>query len=442
MLFKRFLVNLRQLLDLREDTELEQKTIASITRNISFRGTRLWVLACAILIASIGLNVNSTAVIIGAMLISPLMGPIIGTGLALGTNDFNLLKKSLMHLLNATLISFIVSSLYFWLTPLGDAQSEILSRTTPTIYDVLIAFFGGLAGIIGSSRKEKGVIIPGVAIATALMPPLCTAGYGFATGQMNYLFGAFYLYLINCTFISLATFLMVKYLRYSCVVIIDKAKANRMKWYISLVIFCMIVPSTFFAYQAINRSRYAGNIKRYIADNFTSKGYTIIYKNSNQLQNPGTLELAFLDQVFKPTEIDSLQQLMTQYDLGVTRLVIKQKREQFSNDEWSRVVRNLDNNEEKIKEIENKLFYTQVSEISSAQLGAELKTINSKIAKIDFGNLFIENGKSVQDSVALVIVYKSPLSPYFSNNETQSIRQWLKVRLRKDTVVTFFERIQ
>lgn len=325
---------------------------------------------------------------------------------------------------------------------LSDAQSEILSRTTPTIYDVLIAFFGGLAGIIGSSRKEKGVIIPGVAIATALMPPLCTAGYGFATGQMKYLFGAFYLYLINCTFISLATFLMVKYLRYSCVEIIDKTIIKRMKWYIALVIFCMIVPSTYFAYQAINRSRYDDNMKRYIADHFTSKGYTIIYKNSNQLQNPGTLELAFLDQVFKPAEIDSFQQLMKQYDLGVTRLVIKQKREQFSNDEWSRVVRNLDNNEEKIKEIENKLFYTQVSEISSAQLGAELKTINSKIARIDFGNLFIENGKSLQDSVALVIVYKSPLLPFFSNNETQTIRQWLKVRLRKDTVITFFERIQ
>ncbi len=191
MLFKRLLVSLRQLLDLHEDKELEQKTIASITKNIVFRGTRLWVLAFAILIASIGLNVNSTAVVIGAMLISPLMGPIVGTGLALGINDFKLLKKSLMNLLNATLISFIVSSIYFWVTPLSGAQSEILSRTTPTIYDVLIAFFGGMAGIIGSSRKEKGVILPGVAIATALMPPLCTAGYGFATGQMNYLFGAF-----------------------------------------------------------------------------------------------------------------------------------------------------------------------------------------------------------------------------------------------------------
>lgn len=184
----------------------------SIRDGIEIRGTNLWVLMLAIFIASIGLDVNSTAVIIGAMLISPLMGPIMAIGYGAGINDYELIKKALGNLLVCILIGLFTSTLYFLISPLSTAQSELLARTTPTIWDVLIALFGGLAGIIASTRKEKTNIIPGVAIATALMPPLCTAGYGIANGSMDIFFGAFFLFLINCIFIAFATLLLVSYI--------------------------------------------------------------------------------------------------------------------------------------------------------------------------------------------------------------------------------------
>ena len=177
--------------DVRQDKEDELETIDTISKGIEFKGTNLWVLIFATFIASLGLNTNSTAVIIGAMLISPLMGPIMGFGVGLGISDFDMIKRSFRNFATATIFSVITSSIYFMISPISEAQSELLARTQPTVYDVLIAFFGGLAGIIASSTKSKGNVIPGVAIATALMPPLCTAGYGIATGNLYYFFGAF-----------------------------------------------------------------------------------------------------------------------------------------------------------------------------------------------------------------------------------------------------------
>ena len=180
-----------QYFDLRKDKDDEKVIMESIRSGVEFRGANLWILIFAIFVASLGLNVNSTAVIIGAMLISPLMGPIIGMGLAVGINDFELLKRSMKSYALATVISVVTATIYFALTPLDEAQSELLARTSPSIYDVLIALFGGLAGIVALSTKDKGNVLPGVAIATALMPPLCTAGYGLATGQLIYFLGAF-----------------------------------------------------------------------------------------------------------------------------------------------------------------------------------------------------------------------------------------------------------
>ena len=216
----------------------------------------LWILACAIVIASVGLNVNSTAVIIGAMLISPLMGPIVGAGFSLGTFDFPLFKKSIKNLIIATVVSLIVSTLYFFLSPFKETQSELLARTSPNIYDVLIAFFGGLVGVIAITRVEKGNPIPGVAIATALMPPLCTAGYGLAIGNFSFFFGAIYLYTINCVFICIATFAIVKYLKYpSSQNFSNKVSENRVKQIIYGLILVMIIPSVFFANQLFQEKK-------------------------------------------------------------------------------------------------------------------------------------------------------------------------------------------
>jgi uncharacterized hydrophobic protein (TIGR00271 family) len=190
-IFTLIILFLKDRFNLSHEQEDTLETIKSIEKGVEFRGINVWTLIFAIFVASIGLNVNSTAVIIGAMLISPLMGPIMGLGLSVGIYDFALLKKSLKNLSIAVVISVITSAIYFAVSPLDEAQSELLARTTPTLYDVLIALFGGMAGIVSGASKEKGNAIPGVAIATALMPPLCTAGFGIGTGNLFYFLGAF-----------------------------------------------------------------------------------------------------------------------------------------------------------------------------------------------------------------------------------------------------------
>ena len=215
-------------------------SIANIRGMVEFKGTNLWVLMFAIIIASIGLNVNSTAVIIGAMLISPLMGPIMGIGYGVGINDFELIKRSIRNIGLAVLISLISATLYFLISPLSEARSELLARTTPTLWDVLIALFGGFAGILATTRKEKSNVIPGVAIATALMPPLCTAGYGLATGHLSYFFGAFYLFFINMVFIALATVIFVGYLKPPHKQFVDAAVERRVRNYIVALVLITV----------------------------------------------------------------------------------------------------------------------------------------------------------------------------------------------------------
>ena len=218
---------LSEYLDLRKDKDNELETVDSIRKGVEFKGANLWILIFAIFMASLGLNVNSTAVIIGAMLISPLMGPIMGVGLSVGLNDFELMKRSLKSFLITTLFSVTTATIFFLVSPVAEGQSELLARTSPTIYDVFIALMGGLAGVVALSTKEKGNVIPGVAIATALMPPLCTAGYGLATGNLVYFLGAFYLYFINSVFISLATFAGVRVMHFQRKEFVDKKREKK-----------------------------------------------------------------------------------------------------------------------------------------------------------------------------------------------------------------------
>jgi len=228
---------LKDLFNLRDkDKAHERDTKEEIRKGIIFRGANLWILIFAILVCSVGLNVNSTAVIIGAMLISPIMGPIMGIGLGMGINDFQLIVKAAKNLGIALLMSIVASALYFWISPLDEAQSELLARTAPNFWDVLIAFFGGTAGIVAGSRKEKSNAVPGVAIATALMPPLCTAGYGLAQLNWDFFFGALYLFFINCVFISLSTYMIVRLLRYRKKVFEKPERETRVEAFIREVI--------------------------------------------------------------------------------------------------------------------------------------------------------------------------------------------------------------
>lgn len=311
-------------LNLQEGEDDKQKTLEIVSKNISFRGANLWILACAIIVASVGLNVNSAAVIIGAMLISPLMGPIVGAGFALGIYDFDLLKRSLRNLANATLVSLAVSTLYFFISPFKDVQSELLARTSPNIYDILIAFFGGIVGVIAVTRVEKGNPIPGVAIATALMPPLCTAGFGLATANWSYFFGAFYLYCINCVFIGIATFLIIKYLKYPPKKQVDERQQRQVRNIITILILVMMIPSGYLAYSLYKEQEFKRNVENFINDEFIDNGYTIIYKKTKFNSSPKELHMGFLSKRFEKKEIAELNRQLKNYELAGTKLTIIQ----------------------------------------------------------------------------------------------------------------------
>lgn len=252
------------LADKADDEVIERR----IREGVELRGATPWILMFAIFIASIGLNVNSTAVIIGAMLISPLMGPIMGVGLGAAVYDFALIRKSLWNLAIASAISLGVSTLYFMITPLSEAQSELLARTSPTLWDVLIALFGGLAGIVGITREEKSNVIPGVAIATALMPPLCTAGYGLATGQWQYFGGAFYLYSINCVFIALATVIGIRLVRVPVHTSVDSKVERRLRMLLLATALATALPSTWLAYRLVQQEVFKSRAVAFVRDEF------------------------------------------------------------------------------------------------------------------------------------------------------------------------------
>lgn len=311
-------------ISLHQGEEKRESVLENIKQSISFRGSNLWILACAIVIASVGLNVNSTAVVIGAMLISPLMGPIVGAGFALAVFDFELLKRCGKNLLIATIVSLVVSAIYFFISPFKDAQPELLARTSPTIYDVLIAFFGGLVGVIALTRVEKGNPIPGVAIATALMPPLCTAGYGLAMGNFSYFFGAFYLYSINCFFICIATYFIVRYLKYTPVQFKNIRFEKQIRYGISFLLVLMIVPSFYLAYNLLKEKQFHDNVSKFIENEFTANGYPIIFKEIKYNTSPKKIELAFLSKRFSNEEEKQLNHRLNQYQIFNTSLIIKQ----------------------------------------------------------------------------------------------------------------------
>jgi len=295
--------NIKDLLDLKQGSD-EEQTVEEIKSNIEFRGANIWILAFSILIASIGLNTNSTAVIIGAMLISPLMGPIMGLGLAVGINDFQMLKRSFRNLLVAVFIAVFTSTLYFWLSPLNEAQSELLARTQPTFYDVFIAIFGGLSGIVGASRRLKGNVIPGVAIATALMPPLCTAGYGLATGEINYFFGAFYLFFINSVFFSLSTLVIVRLLRFQLKAFIDKAREKRATRYILLFVFLTILPSIWNGYHVISEQFYNRHANLFIEENLAFENTRVSSSIVKYDSDTSQIDISFAGNILADHNID------------------------------------------------------------------------------------------------------------------------------------------
>jgi len=419
-------------INLHNGEEERNKVLQNVKSNISFRGSNLWILACAIVIACVGLNVNSTAVIIGAMLISPLMGPIVGAGFALAIYDFELLKKSGKNLLIATLVSLVVASLYFFLSPFKESQSEIIARTSPNFYDVLIAFFGGLVGVIAITRVEKGNPIPGVAIATALMPPLCTAGYGIAIGNASFFVGAFYLYTINCFFICFSTFLIIKFLKYKPVAGLNLKYARQIKFGITFLIFVMVVPSFYFAYKLLNEKKYAYKVENFINNELTSNGYIVIYKNINDKSSPKQIELALLTKKFNTLEIALLQKRLAIYGINDTKLIIRQD----DNDLKGEILSELNGNNKGISEkdiiIKNLRRELNVYKVDNSEVLTEMFILFPEIKNLSIGK-HLTNENTDTSKMVTVVVYQ--MRNKKDKIDTQRVQKWLNTKFKTNNTI-------
>lgn len=319
---------LKHRFDLKDDQADQGEVIENIKRGVEFKGTNLWILMFAIVVASVGLNVNSTAVIIGAMLISPLMGPIMGLGLSLGINDFELLKRSFRNFMFAVVVSLIVSTAYFMISPLTIAQSELLARTTPTLWDVLIATFGGLAGIVAQSRKDRtSIVIPGVAIATALMPPLCTAGFGLARGDFSFFAGALYLFFINTVFIALSTYFIVRFMKFEHKKQLDQQRTKKVNRMIATVVVVTLVPSIIIAYGMVRRTIFETSAYNYLEEVFVFDGSQVVSHNFTYQPNRAEgniIEVVMVGERLSKDAIEIAKNQLKLFSLDGTNLVVRQ----------------------------------------------------------------------------------------------------------------------
>ena len=436
--------------NLNEDKAQEQEVIETIWKGVEFKGTNLWILIFAIFLASIGLNVNSTAVIIGAMLVSPLMGPIMGIGLGVGISDFSLIKKAAKNLGIAIIIGILTSTSYFLITPLSDASSELLARTSPATWDVLIAFFGGLAGIVAGSRKDKSItVIPGVAIATALMPPLCTAGYGIASGNLEFFGGAMYLFFINAVFISLATYIIVRVLRYNQVTFVDPVRARKVKQSIYIIILVTLLPSIYFSYNLARKTVFESNASRFVKHELEFPNIQVISQSFHFEKGNKNIEVVLLGDKLNDEILSAVKSKMNQYNLGDVELKVIQglsgKESLDINMIRSVVFEDLvKRNEQLIKEKEKRIneLEIQLSNLITSgnmvkTIGEELKAQQPSLKSVSLAkSTLYSSGKSSMDTI--LIVYTS-FNRRISDSERMKIENWLKVRTQSKMVKLLIE---
>jgi uncharacterized hydrophobic protein (TIGR00271 family) len=433
-----FINLLKYRFNLDEDKAEEVEIIESIKKNIVFKGTNLWTLIFAIFIASIGLNVNSTAVIIGAMLISPLMGPIMGIGLGLGIFDFDLIKRALKNLLIAVSISLVTSTIYFSITPLHEAQSELLARTTPTIWDVLIALAGGLAGIVASSRKNISTVIPGVAIATALMPPLCTAGYGLGTGNFYYFIGAFYLFLINCVFISISTFLIVRFLQFKPAHYVNKETEQKMRKYIWGIAILTILPSILLAYRFVQNEIFKQNVQDFINKEIRSKNLFVIDKTISPSKR--VLKLIIYGDKFTDSLSKDILSRKNNYGLENSEITIERTLNtdektfpspEFKASENLELERQLIQREEKIASLTLQLKQQQQIISTDTSIFKEFTALFGKPKELVITKTQLMNNTTNNDTITLV--YYDMERKAKRINQTQ-LKNWLKERTKSNNI--------
>lgn len=430
---------LRKLLDLRQGAEEKKVIIENVKDDSDFSSARLWTLVFAIGVASVGLNINSIPVVIGAMLISPLMGPIVSIGLALAINDWGLMRRSFRNLLILTVISIGISTLYFALSPITNAQSELLSRTQPTIFDVLIAIFGGIAGFIGISRAKHSNIIPGVAIATALMPPLCTVGYGIGTMQPAFIFGAFYLFLINSIFICLSALLVAKYLKLPRVHYDDIKHQRKVRTIITMTIIIITTPALYLAFTFVQQNNFEINTEKYISKLFEENGYVVIHKNIVYERSPHLIELAFFSERFDEQQIEQFSQRLDDFGLNNTELFIRQNGFALTEEEWKSVLSEAQDGDQKIAALEARLETEKTSFTSPKRLLAEAQAIDLRVTNIAMGALQYGQQESEETGdYPIVLIYTNKYLQPLTQNEAKTLTQWLATRLENENITTYF----
>ncbi|MDF1546482.1 MAG: DUF389 domain-containing protein [Bacteroidales bacterium] len=473
--FKNFLKSsgefLKEIMSIKEGTDIPG-TIESIKKDMVFRGPTVWILIASIFIASIGLNVGSIPVVIGAMLISPLMGPILAIGVSVGTNDWETLMRALKNFGIAIVVSLITSTILFMLSPLKEASAELISRTKPTILDVLIAAFGGLAGIVAGSRREKSNVVPGVAIATALMPPLCTAGYGLATLQFNFFFGAFYLFFINTVFISLSTYLIVKYLHFPQKSFVDPKREQKIKRYMIIFIIIVILPSAKIFTEVLRESSFHSIVNKYIKENFNFEGSEIINQKSTYSDTLSVIDVYIIGEKIDKNRIEYLNEKMEEYGLtkgkgwfgkklfGVTdKTLLRVHQGNDDSDTLFSQMNYLENNlskeirigiiediyrkneeiiyskDQQIKFLEDQIVALKKDTIPIQNISKEVMIQFPKIIKFGYGKTIESNSDNETDTLISFMIMWNGYSWRKERQEQKEIlEKWLKVRLNLDTL--------
>lgn len=410
----------------------------TVEKGIYYKGTNLWILIFAILIACVGLNMNSTAVIIGAMLISPLMGPILGIGYSLATYEFRLLRRSFVNYGFAMLTGLFASTAYFLITPISEAHSELLARTQPNIYDVIIALVGGLAGIIALSSKQKGNVIPGVAIATALMPPLCTAGYGLATATWNYFFGALYLFAINSVFIAVATLVIVRLLKYPKWEYADDAIKKSANRWISAIVTITIAPSIYFGYLMVKQENFNINATNYIRNESAIEGDYLLASEIDPAQR--TIRLIYGGRLIPEDVKAGIIAKARHYALDGAEITIQQG---FSIDEESDALA-ISSQQAEINRLRAELARTLSIQDSlerinrlGMQLLTELKPLFPEITSCGTANQVIYRDSLRSSNYFSLFLGTS--DPQKTIVDKPKLESWLRSRLAVDSVKVYIE---
>ncbi len=410
----------------------------SIVKDSIFKGTNLWILVFAIIVASVGLNMNSTAVIIGAMLISPLMGPINAMGYSIATYNFDLFRQAGKNFVFAVLLSLLASTIYFSLSPLSTAHSELLARTSPTIYDVLIALFGGLAGIVAISSKLKGNVIPGVAIATALMPPLCTAGYGLATAQFAFFFGAMYLFAINTVFMALASASVSQILKFPIITLIDKAQKKKVNRYISIVIALVLLPSVYFGYGLVQKEKFNENASNYVLNVSIYEGNFLLKHDINHEER--TISLVYAGANLTTEQRESIIQKTANFGLQDVKVDIKQGFSFDNSEANSESILREEISKLSMELMEKQLYIDslQIKTDLGKELLQEIRSLFPEIVACTYADSY-EYMEEVERPVKRGIVLFKLDKPENSSIDTEKVHRWVNTRLKNNNIKVIFE---